>query len=327
MSLAAVTLSSTFVSFLLVFFFTQSYSRFWLQYEAAMGCKGRIFDAILLARTCMDLSSSMKLFRYMNAAHLLGYVGMGESYTATNFFFPINDIYHLLSESEVERIKAIGFKGGSAHREVIAWAVKVIKQQNLSRGISDHDSTTLMGEVFAFRARMAALYDFSEQPIPFSYIHFIKLIIFIYLPLFGFGVALNFSADKSGYWTESVFGFLLVLFFSMALIGTRELAQRLQDPLGHDMEDLSVLHYVTFNIEQSRRILLAEDSHALNDSAEIALSERRERNLSDEAFVVRTSSLESILGSLGKSSFLGAGTCLIHCSTQLYSIRCRTRPK
>lgn len=286
-ALTAVGVSSTFISFLLVFYLTQCYTRYTAQYEAAMGCKGRIFDAVILARTIMDGPSAWRLFRYMNAAHLLGYIGLTDTYTENNLFKPLNAKYALLNDAEISRIREIGFNGGCAHREVLAWAIEAIRTELNANKINIFDANTLVGEVCMLRAKMGLLYDFADQPIPFSYIHFINLMVFLYLPIFSFGVAVNYAPDTPANATNSVFGFIFVMFYCMAVLGLRGIAQRLQDPFGDDVEDLSVLHYVRFNIEMSRRLLLAASVHPISAEGETSLHAKLEENIEDAAFPKR----------------------------------------
>lgn len=155
-TLTGVGILANLFSFLLVFYLTQSYSRFQAQYEIAMSIEGRIFDAIMHARATLTPEGAWRLFRHLNAAHLLCYTGFGDVYNEANLLFPLNAKYALLNDSELHRLRSLGFRGGSCYREVLAWAIEGIKLQRREDVIDAMEMDTLVGQVFQLRgARLA----------------------------------------------------------------------------------------------------------------------------------------------------------------------------
>jgi Bestrophin, RFP-TM, chloride channel len=72
-----------FLTFFIVFYVNQSHKRFFQLYGHSMACKGRIFDAATLARSCaMPTEQALRLIRYMNAAHAAAYIGLSAVYPA-----------------------------------------------------------------------------------------------------------------------------------------------------------------------------------------------------------------------------------------------------
>ena len=65
---------------------------------------------------------------------------------------------------------------------------------------------------------------------------------------------------------------LVVLVQSIFVVGLRLLGQRLLDPYGSDLEDLSVLHYIEEAWTTSRRVLSTEFPAALDADLETTLA-------------------------------------------------------
>jgi hypothetical protein len=54
------------------------------------------------------------MIRYMNAAHVLAFSGIGDcAYNDVNFFDHMNSVYKLLTAEELDRIRTIGTSSSS----------------------------------------------------------------------------------------------------------------------------------------------------------------------------------------------------------------------
>jgi hypothetical protein len=116
-----------FVSFFLVFFLSQAYSRYTQQYDLSMRMEGRIFNLCYLARSALSPHEAWRLIRYINAIHVLGYVGLSTIYKEENLFSILNQEFRLLNDLETSRLQSIGMNnGGNAYREVLCWTVDLI---------------------------------------------------------------------------------------------------------------------------------------------------------------------------------------------------------
>lgn len=62
-----------------------------------MAARGRVFDSMIVARSSLSEPSLWTLYRYMNAAHVLGYVGLDAHYTREFLFEPVNKEHKLLT--------------------------------------------------------------------------------------------------------------------------------------------------------------------------------------------------------------------------------------
>ena len=100
------------------------------QYFVSMSCEGRVFDICALAHAGMSAPSAYRLWRHVNLAHALAYVGLSETYTVANFLKPLNEKYGLCSRAEWKRLEELKPEaGGVACREAITWAVNDIMMQ------------------------------------------------------------------------------------------------------------------------------------------------------------------------------------------------------
>jgi hypothetical protein len=127
----------SFLSFFLVFFASQSYNRFERQYACSMSCEGRIFDVCSVAQACLSPSEAHRLWRHINAAHVLAYVGLTETddYSVSSMLKQLQTKHRLLNDNEWRKFvvsaldKETGrLSGGNAYRKIIAWAVHDVEK-------------------------------------------------------------------------------------------------------------------------------------------------------------------------------------------------------
>eukprot|EP00549_Striatella_unipunctata_P015902 CAMPEP_0118681696 /NCGR_PEP_ID=MMETSP0800-20121206/5081_1 /TAXON_ID=210618 ORGANISM="Striatella unipunctata, Strain CCMP2910" /NCGR_SAMPLE_ID=MMETSP0800 /ASSEMBLY_ACC=CAM_ASM_000638 /LENGTH=375 /DNA_ID=CAMNT_0006578019 /DNA_START=44 /DNA_END=1171 /DNA_ORIENTATION=+ len=245
-----------FLSFFLVFFVVQSNNRFDTLYAKSMVGENKIFDVAMIAKASLPIERAKRLVRYMNAAHVAAYVGISEVYSQDNFYNEVDKSHPMLTREEMGRINTIGMDtDGSCYRELVSWAMVEI-QSSLKEGYLDpRNASHLRGLLCDFREAMATIYELVDQPILFFYVHFISLLSFLYLPLFAVSAAYNAGTGEDSYWTSEVVAGLIVMLQNIFVIGLRVLGLKMADPYGDDIEDLSVMHYVTFTYIMSNRIL------------------------------------------------------------------------
>jgi Bestrophin, RFP-TM, chloride channel len=219
--------------------------------------QGRIFDVATIAVTVLPKEQANRLVRYMNAAHISGYVGLSSVYPSGSFFRHLNEQLALLTSSELSRMNEIDLdKGGSCNRELIAWAMREVQMAQAKGQIDSDLATYLRLEVCKLRAAIGELYNAKDLPLPFFYVHFICLLTVMYLPLFALTAALNIGTGTADvHWIADVVGGLVVFLQSIFVIGLRILGQQFSDPYGDDLVDLSVIQYCTFIWTHSQRIL------------------------------------------------------------------------
>lgn len=166
-STAQVGVLSGFLNFFLVFYVGHGYSRFNTQYGSSMSMEGRIFDTCAMAAAAMPRASAHRLMRHINGAHVLGYVGLSDTYNVNNFLRHFQRANQLFTVAEWARIRAIGADGGGAAcREAIVWAIQDIQAEAKAGNIGSSLELALMEQVCRLRGSIGTLYDYNYQPIP-----------------------------------------------------------------------------------------------------------------------------------------------------------------
>lgn len=94
--------------------------------------------------------------------------------------------------------------------------------------ITDVQMLMLNEELRAFADDLGACERIRNTPIPYSYSMFIKKIVFFYTITIPFGISTTY-----GYWTVLIVAFIFYAFASLEL-----LAEEIEDPFGHDANDL-----------------------------------------------------------------------------------------
>ena len=130
-------------------------------------------------------------------------------------------------------------------------------------------------QILQLRAKIGQLYNAKDLPIPFFYVHFICLLTTLYLPLFAVTSAIEAGTGDDIHWSAGVIKGLVVLLQSVFVIGLRVLGQKMSDPYGDDLIDLSVMHYVEFTWTHSNRILKSHFPEAASASVEAHLISQR----------------------------------------------------
>lgn len=247
-----------FLSFFLVFYVNQSNSRYFGLYNKSMACKGRIFDTATIVVATLPKDVATRIIRYMNASHVAGYTGLSKIYPASSFFTQLNKNLGLLTNEELARLQDIDLdKGGSCMRECIAWAMNDVQSQ-YRKGVIDAElANQLRDQLLQLRSAFGALFNAADLPIPFFYVHFICLLSALYLPLFAISAGYNAGTGSDVYWTADVVAGLVVVLQAIFVIGLRILGQKMGDPYGDDLEDLSVIFYCNFTWRMSNRVLNA----------------------------------------------------------------------
>jgi predicted membrane chloride channel (bestrophin family) len=180
--------------------------------------------------------------------HVAGYIGVSDTYQFDNFFVPINQAHRLLTQREIERMKTIDMDDayGSAYQELIVWALSEVEKAHHSEIIGDHPlGFHLRTTVLSLRDKLATLYNYQDQPVPFFYVHFVCLVSAFYLPLFAVKTAITTGIGSTVHPVTELVSGLMVLLQVVYVIGLRRLANNLANPYGSDDQDLSVLHYVS----------------------------------------------------------------------------------
>jgi len=283
-SFSSVGVIGGLMSFLLVFFVSQSYSRFNAQYDAAMACESCIINASMLARSAMPKADAYRLVRHLNGALLCMYVGLSTVYNEENFFYPLNNRYCLLTKPEASVVVKLGMDRTRcvAGREVVAWALNGLKQCFDNGKIIVPNYIAISNNVLEFRRKFNHLFEVNDQPVPFAYTHFVYMMSVVYMPLFAYAAANSTSsADRST--SHELIGIFAVLLNNLFVLGLRGLGRKMQDPFGDELEDLSVLKYVVRCTKTTFRLLKTMENPPVDLEMELELDLQRPSLARDES--------------------------------------------
>lgn len=251
----------SFLSFLLVLFVNQTNARFFDMYKLSKACGGQIQDAAGLASTWLQRKQpdrTSRLIRYLNAAQIAGYVGLGGSpYSLTNFFEALNQKYGLLTGDDLSRLTSLRQMnhGPATFKELIRWAHAEIGHAQEEGALTDYQAAQLQQCVLGLRTNMDGIYNFCDQPTHFFYIHFLCLLSALYLPIFAIDNAFQAGWGDDGSWAVELLTGTIVVLQAIFVVGLRLLGQKLSDPFGDDLEDLSILTYVEGTIKNTQILL------------------------------------------------------------------------
>lgn len=250
-----------------------------------MACKGRIFDVASLAVTYLDGNVATRLVRYMNAAHVTGYVGLSKTYPSSSFFAKLNHDLGLLNADEMKRMNTIDLdKGGSANREIITWCLREIQTLHRKNDIDNELAQQFREQILQLRGNIGQLYNAADLPIPFFYVLRSRFYLFavVALPT----TVCHIPSVQGGnwervYWTADMVAGLVVLLQAIFVQGLRILGQKMSDPYGDDQLDLSVIFFCVFTWRQSNRILNSVFPDIQESSSEDAVAKQRTAKLGD----------------------------------------------
>eukprot|EP00547_Thalassionema_nitzschioides_P002190 CAMPEP_0194213620 /NCGR_PEP_ID=MMETSP0156-20130528/14343_1 /TAXON_ID=33649 /ORGANISM="Thalassionema nitzschioides, Strain L26-B" /LENGTH=429 /DNA_ID=CAMNT_0038941693 /DNA_START=29 /DNA_END=1318 /DNA_ORIENTATION=- len=298
----SVDILGGFLSFLLVFFVNQTNTRFFDMYKLAKASAGRIQDIAGIAAVEFTPTAANRIVRYMNAAQIAGYVGLGGPYTKEEFFDHLNQKYRLLTEAELARLQPHGdMNAGSAiFKELCTWCQKDVSLAQKSGQIDSYYAVQMHNKVLDLRAAMDGIYDYTDQPTHFFYIHFLCFLSALYLPLFAVDNAYSAGWGDEASWNVEVINGIIVMLQAIFVVGLRILGQRMVDPFGDDLEDLSVVTYVLTTIENCRIITNTQQAREVDDEAEEDMMEQLvldQHGLASSAFEERNRMASIIEGS------------------------------
>lgn len=250
-----------FLSFFLVLFVNQTNGRFLDMYGFAKACSGRIQDVAGLARVQLPADVAKRLVRHFNAAQVSGYVGLnaighGSPYSKKFFFNHYNQKHQLLTTEEMRMLDHHDMdKGGLFMKEMVTWCQEDIAKAHKDGLIDTYKEQLFQDRILAFRAAMDGMYDYSDQPPHFFYIHFLVLLSALYLPLFAIDTAYAAGWGDETYIGLDILNGIIVFLQCIFVVGLRSLGTNMIDPFGEDLEDLSVILYVDATLEICDTIL------------------------------------------------------------------------
>jgi len=232
------TACTNFIAFLLVFYMTACYGRFREQHDAVMKSVGLLNNICMFGNIFFSVAGSRRIYRHLNAAHILSFVGLGGTYKERNLFEPLNEKHQLLNQKEIQNLKNHSFEGSTPFRVLLSWVMESIRHEFLEARISNEEMLACLELVFELRASLSRVYHFKQQPVPYSYVVLVTVMVDWFLPFYavsiGYTSAGTIDSSQSGFF-DFFLEFLYVITYALITTGLRRLGARLQDPLGMDL--------------------------------------------------------------------------------------------
>ena len=209
----------------------------------------------------MPVEVADKLVRHFNAAHIAGYVGlnaigMGSPYSKTFFFDHYNEENNLLTPREMTILSHHDMdSSGLCMKELVTWCQQDVAQARKDGHIDSYQEKFMHSKILDFRAAMDGMYDYTDQPPHFFYVHFLVLLSALYLPLFAVDAAYASGWGDAKWIGIDILQGTIVFLQCIFVTGLRSLGTKMIDPYGDDVEDLSVINYVEGTLEICRTIM------------------------------------------------------------------------
>ena len=298
-AIKVITCLTSMMTFLLVFYLNESYRRYNAQHLCQCKLRTRInsIAIFICSRSAKGETSKLRaaqIMRYLNAAQVIGYTSVTESYTEENFCWPIIRKYKLLTDNEISSLSNIAIdhdsvkniqitksmKGnkkkvkygskvttnnrnmyiqGAAFRKVLMWVTDNVIEMVATKSIGEKDGGYVLRFVGFLNEVMNELFDYQYLNVPFCYANILAVFIFFYCLMFAFAVATTTVTYSNGIAastnTDIYYGMFVVIFSNTFINGLYILARMLQDPFGKDSVDLSVNDYVELCINSSNMMV------------------------------------------------------------------------
>ena len=221
-------------------------------------------DVAGLAKAQLPYEVADGLVRHFNAAQIAGYVGLnaigqGSPYNMSNFFENYNKQYQLLTNGEMETLSKHDMDNSAlCMKELVTWCQQDVAKAREDGHIDSIQEALMQEKILDFRAAMDGMYDYTDQPPHFFYIHFLVLLSALYLPLFAIDTAYGAGWGDYKSIAMDILQGTIVFLQCIFVCGLRSLGTKMIDPYGDDLEDLSVINYVEATLEISRTIMNAK---------------------------------------------------------------------
>jgi len=134
-------------------------------------------------------------------------------------------------------------------KELVTWCQQDVAQARKDGHIDSYQEKFMHDKIPAFRAAMDGMYDYTDQPPHFFYIHFLVLLSALYLPLFAIDTAYAAGWGEETYIGLDILNGVIVFLQCIFVVGLRSLGTKMIDPYGDDAEDLSVILYCEATLE------------------------------------------------------------------------------
>eukprot|EP00239_Pterosperma_sp_CCMP1384_P009866 CAMPEP_0197861178 /NCGR_PEP_ID=MMETSP1438-20131217/37062_1 /TAXON_ID=1461541 /ORGANISM="Pterosperma sp., Strain CCMP1384" /LENGTH=381 /DNA_ID=CAMNT_0043478269 /DNA_START=114 /DNA_END=1259 /DNA_ORIENTATION=- len=228
---------ASFLTFFVVFFNSQAYNRFFQEYFLACKIRYAVNDAFFMVRLHADDPKIVfNVFRMMHAAVYLGFTNLSQNKELIGF----EESMHrrliklkLLTDRESMRLYSMAHSDPAT--ECLLWAMRELREVLDEKQISVPIYRAIENHIMQIRKHFDEIRSYNEQPVPFVYYHLVNIVVELYLVVVCY--AATFVTPF-----YSIIGYVGTL---VGLLGLREAAACLADPLGLDETDIPVFAIAT----------------------------------------------------------------------------------
>eukprot|EP00935_MAST-01C_sp_MAST-1C-sp1_P000432 g432.t1 len=240
-----------FLAFFTIFHLCECYRRWQNTFDHAMSAILALKSATLMLSSYIskdDYKYATDIVRYLNAAHLLAYVGVSDEYSI-KLFREYNDEQQLLSQREVKEIETLDPEHGPlATSRCLIWSMQLIHACKENEVMHVTEIGRVEARILSVWSDLARLHDLNNQPIPLAYFNLLAILTFVYVPLSSFMLGFTFAED----WHISLVGMLMS---NLSLVGITKLAVQFHDPIGSDLIDFTVFRWIDSTTQETRKML------------------------------------------------------------------------
>lgn len=273
-----VAIPGSLITFILVFYLNQTYSRFLSVSANINGIRELFGEFFVLLRVHLPDSHFADarfvrhyLCKLANALHILSYSSLphNRDENINQWAWWYLQKSKLLNASQVNDLHSLESvtNGSLVYKELLLWLNRGVWAQesrgHVTKGVAGLFTTKLL----EIRTFLDGLYSFASGPVPFAYYHLLNFVLLVYL----FILAYVFTF-VTPYWSIPVFGLILI-----GLLGIREVGNSMSNPLGSDKLDIAVFDVANKLLEES--ILLINRDSSFTGEIDFLTPLTREENL------------------------------------------------
>ena len=264
----AISSLSTLVAILLVSLFQQVFDRFYDVYFEMAKCRTATISFVGMARAYIDDDTIVRaLSRYSNLANVTNFIDVTPYYTKNNFFDPLTRKYRLLTPRERHLIDPkVGVDSKGAVNDIFVWLNATLQLAFDYGELTAFEKNDLNATLLEQHSALITIWNWIDQPLPFSYVNLVIVVVTLYNFLYGMLKALQ-AVDKD-MWSLPFFAVFLMIMSTQSIL---RLALNMSSPFSHDDISLRVASLCLSTIKHSDLMLLSRHRDVVNllhDSAD-----------------------------------------------------------
>ena len=112
-------------------------------------------------------------------------------------------------------------------KELVTWCQQDVSKARKDGHIDSFQEKGMQDKILALRASMDGMYDYTDQPPHFFYIHFLVLLSALYLPLFAIDTAYSAGWGEETYIGLDILNGIIVFLQCIFVVGLRSLGTKM----------------------------------------------------------------------------------------------------